>query len=443
MKNIFLSYRREDSSDISGRIYDWLRRRLPKEYLFKDVYSIDGGVNFVQKIDAAIRRCQIFLVIIGPKWLCSENIQKEIEFAFQYKRKIIPVLVNGAVMPAADGLPPSVAQFAYLNSVNVRQDPDFPEDMAKLGKLLGVQSSLLLPFGLRPLYPWLTVFSMLGLVGAVLLTAEFVFGAFADNFRAEQLFTLLALLALMAGPAAVFALIQVVRRRHFLWGIALLVVFGFALLRFVRSAQISGDLSIPLDAYLFAGSFLLLSGALTLYGFMGQTKRAAIVAIPVMVVLIVGGGLYYYLGFQPNHTVGDISTDAVVDGANLQITWGSPAKGDASYLEPSTYLIEIITCAPSGDCASAVNDTTCSYHRYSMQIAANLSGTTQDTAHACGSGASSIQFTMQGRSLGDGHTGYLVSLPLPPGCYTWSLEAQTNDYLDSNKQVAGTVQCIT
>jgi hypothetical protein len=89
MKNIFLSYRREDSSNISGRIYDWLRRRLPKEYLFKDVYSIDGGVSFVQKIDAAIRCCQIVIVIIGAKWVCSENIQKEIEFAFKYNHRFL------------------------------------------------------------------------------------------------------------------------------------------------------------------------------------------------------------------------------------------------------------------------------------------------------------------------------------------------------------------
>jgi hypothetical protein len=40
MKRIFLSYRREDSADISGRIFDHLERRFGRALLFMDVDSI-------------------------------------------------------------------------------------------------------------------------------------------------------------------------------------------------------------------------------------------------------------------------------------------------------------------------------------------------------------------------------------------------------------------
>jgi hypothetical protein len=34
---IFISYRREDSAAVTGRLYDWLIQRVPKTELFFDV----------------------------------------------------------------------------------------------------------------------------------------------------------------------------------------------------------------------------------------------------------------------------------------------------------------------------------------------------------------------------------------------------------------------
>ena len=46
MSKIFISYRREDSADTCGRIYDRLRDRFGKDAVFKDVDSIPLGVSF-------------------------------------------------------------------------------------------------------------------------------------------------------------------------------------------------------------------------------------------------------------------------------------------------------------------------------------------------------------------------------------------------------------
>jgi len=52
--NIFLSYRRSDSADVCGRIYDRLQQVLPGDTIFKDVDAIPGGVDYRQSIIDAI-----------------------------------------------------------------------------------------------------------------------------------------------------------------------------------------------------------------------------------------------------------------------------------------------------------------------------------------------------------------------------------------------------
>ena len=43
--NIFVSYRRSDGPDVSGRIYDELARRVGAETVFKDVDDIPLGTQ--------------------------------------------------------------------------------------------------------------------------------------------------------------------------------------------------------------------------------------------------------------------------------------------------------------------------------------------------------------------------------------------------------------
>jgi TIR domain len=142
---IFISYRREESRDISGRIYDWLTQRLPRGYVFKDVFAIGPGEDFMQKIEQTIQQSKAMLVVIGPRWLegaTSEGAYalREVELGLKYGLKIIPLLVDNASMPARAALPESIRALADRNAWAVRGDPDFPDDMAKLSRPLGVSS---------------------------------------------------------------------------------------------------------------------------------------------------------------------------------------------------------------------------------------------------------------------------------------------------------------
>src|SRR5215472_3020690 len=64
---IFISYRRSDSQDVAGRIYDWLIRHIPKPYVYFDVQSRQPG-PYPPFIHANLLQAHIVLVIIGPQW---------------------------------------------------------------------------------------------------------------------------------------------------------------------------------------------------------------------------------------------------------------------------------------------------------------------------------------------------------------------------------------
>jgi len=50
---IFISYRRQESSHLAGRLYDRLAERFGEERVFMDVATIDLGVDFAEVITRA------------------------------------------------------------------------------------------------------------------------------------------------------------------------------------------------------------------------------------------------------------------------------------------------------------------------------------------------------------------------------------------------------
>lgn len=69
MLTIFISYRREDIVDITGRISDRLVQAFGKENVFIDVDSIPLGVDFREQLSNEVGNCDILLVVIGDRWL--------------------------------------------------------------------------------------------------------------------------------------------------------------------------------------------------------------------------------------------------------------------------------------------------------------------------------------------------------------------------------------
>jgi len=142
---IFVSYRREDSPDVCGRIYDRLIRQFGKQAIFKDVDSIPFGVDFRTYLDEMVSRCDVLLAVIGDRWLEAKGaggksrlsdptdyVRIEIESALQRNIPVVPLLVRGAKMPDEAVLPDSIKSLVFRNGLPIRPDPDFHNDMDRL-----------------------------------------------------------------------------------------------------------------------------------------------------------------------------------------------------------------------------------------------------------------------------------------------------------------------
>ncbi len=146
MPRIFISYRRIDSHIITGRLHDWLVFAFGEKHVFKDVDDIPPGMDFRVVLWNALDKSDAVLVVIGKEWLDVRDSQgrRRIDLPDDFVRMeveaalsrddvlVIPVLVDGAVMPTVDELPLKLRPLAYRNAVIIRHDPDFQRDVARL-----------------------------------------------------------------------------------------------------------------------------------------------------------------------------------------------------------------------------------------------------------------------------------------------------------------------
>jgi hypothetical protein len=128
---IFISYRRADASWPALWLADRLARQFGDDAVFQDVESIRPGDDFAAEIEAGMESCSVLLAVIGPRWLAEENdagrrlddpqdwVRLEIESAMRRGILIVPVLVDGARMPSASELPPSMQSLAGRQAVTL------------------------------------------------------------------------------------------------------------------------------------------------------------------------------------------------------------------------------------------------------------------------------------------------------------------------------------
>jgi hypothetical protein len=122
MARIFVSYRRADLDDDVARLRQVLQTRFGEDNVFFDVQSIRPGEVFADRIQTAIRKCDVVLAVIGRRWVGSPStagggsrlldaddfVRLEVEAAIKQKVKVIPVLVGGAPLPCRGDLPPTM-----------------------------------------------------------------------------------------------------------------------------------------------------------------------------------------------------------------------------------------------------------------------------------------------------------------------------------------------
>jgi hypothetical protein len=144
---IFISYRRKDTAGHAGRLKDALENHFAGG-VFMDVEKIAAGQDFVKAIDDAVGKCSVLLVLIGDQWLSvadssgrrrlddpEDFVRREIASALRRDITVIPVLVEGAAMPAPADLPDELKDLSRRNAQEI-SDTRWGYDVGQLIKEL-------------------------------------------------------------------------------------------------------------------------------------------------------------------------------------------------------------------------------------------------------------------------------------------------------------------
>jgi uncharacterized caspase-like protein len=144
MSKIIISYRRSSYDAIAGRIRDKFAAEYGSDAVYMDVDNIPFGTDFRRHIDNALTKGDVLVAVIGPKWLGpikgrkprifdqTDPVRIEIETALKREIEVVPILVDGAKMPAPDELPESINQLAYHNAAIVDAGRDFHQHMERV-----------------------------------------------------------------------------------------------------------------------------------------------------------------------------------------------------------------------------------------------------------------------------------------------------------------------
>lgn len=150
---IFISYRREDTAYAAGWLFDRLVEHFGSVQVFKDVDSIELGDDFVEVITTAVASCDVLLALIGGDWVSitddqgnrrldnpEDFVRLEIEAALARNVLVIPILVEGAMIPRPDELPASLGALVRHQALELspsRFDFDTNRLVSLLNKVLG------------------------------------------------------------------------------------------------------------------------------------------------------------------------------------------------------------------------------------------------------------------------------------------------------------------
>jgi len=127
MPSVFVSYRRADAPAHAGRLYDALAARFGAEHVFKDLDSMEPGVDFVEAIEDAVGRCDVLIAVIGRDWLQGrlddphDWVRLEIARALERGIRVVPVRVQGASMPQPDELPGDLKALGRRHAVELSE----------------------------------------------------------------------------------------------------------------------------------------------------------------------------------------------------------------------------------------------------------------------------------------------------------------------------------
>jgi formylglycine-generating enzyme required for sulfatase activity len=141
---IFISYRREESHWSARSLHDRLSVSFDRNQIFMDIDSIAPGEDFVKAIETMVAKCDVLIAVIGANWLTSKDdqgvrrldnpedfVRMEIATALKREIRVIPVLVDGALVPRSTELPDDIKPLVRRNALRIT-DTSFDGDCQRL-----------------------------------------------------------------------------------------------------------------------------------------------------------------------------------------------------------------------------------------------------------------------------------------------------------------------
>lgn len=135
VKSVFISYRRRDSSQTARWLSETIAQNFVKASVFIDTSVIEAGDIWPQRIEQALRKASVLIMVIGPKWLTeldedgnrriddhNDWVHKEIYNAVRNKLTIIPLRVLNAELPSRKGLPPPLRPLLNHQGFELRDE---------------------------------------------------------------------------------------------------------------------------------------------------------------------------------------------------------------------------------------------------------------------------------------------------------------------------------
>jgi hypothetical protein len=134
VSGIFINYRGDDSDTAAALIDHHLTARFGSDLVFLDSRSIPTGSDFAEELLRQVRTSSVLLVVIGPHWLTLTDdagqrriddpqdwLRREIAEAFAHGLRVVPVVMDGAMLPTETELPHDIAGLSRRQHVPLRR----------------------------------------------------------------------------------------------------------------------------------------------------------------------------------------------------------------------------------------------------------------------------------------------------------------------------------
>jgi formylglycine-generating enzyme required for sulfatase activity len=130
MSQIFFSYSRKDSASVDQLIEQLEQRGVD---VWVDRGDLLAGEAWRSSIVEAIINCKVFVIVLSPNSVESENVAKELTLAEQYKKRVLPLVLEEVKIPPS--LDYQLAGLHYQTFEEGRYEENFDRLVRALGAL--------------------------------------------------------------------------------------------------------------------------------------------------------------------------------------------------------------------------------------------------------------------------------------------------------------------